>query len=102
MAPFSVGCSAACSNSNASDPPRSTTFAVRFKRSSPLGAHLGASVLRPRVLVVARIDRPLLAEGLGLHRDAMGRLRQVVFHGVGAPAAQGDVVLGGAALVAVA
>src|SRR6185312_5443610 len=95
--------------------PHSLSGASKMRRSwSPgkrrpalLGAgrdrRVGVAVLGPGFLALARIDRTLLAVGDG--RDA-GRVHPVgdqeVAHRAGAAGAQGQVVLAGAAFVAVA
>src|ERR1051326_2649915 len=61
-----------------------------------------AAVLRPRRLVVTRVERPLftVADGADAGRVDAER-RQVLLRGVRAAVAEGEVVLLGAALVAV-
>src|SRR6266700_4507339 len=61
-----------------------------------------AAVLRPGVLVMSRIHRPLLAVRNGLDATGVDAVaHEVLLRGVGAPIAQGEVVLVRAALVTV-
>ena len=69
---------------------------------APGDDHVGAAVLRPAALLGLGADRALLAVGEGAQPVAGHAQRaQVVLDRVGAPLAEGQVVLVGAALVGV-
>src|SRR5258707_10388654 len=77
-------------------PPRSTLFPY-----TTLFRSVRAAVLRPRGVVMARIERPLFAVADGAHARPVDAERgQEVARRIGAAVAEGQVVLLGSALVA--
>src|SRR5512134_185642 len=85
----------------ASTPTRGITTNLRATLFTSLQDEMRAAVPLPRPFVMARVQRSFLAEadrGEIPLRNAEGN--EVVHHGHGAPLAQRQVVLGGAALVA--